>query len=150
MAISSQQEWRDRTRCRGRAHRLWSEQAYRRRISKEKPLRLIAELLAREGVPYALIAECDSASYRGRQGVRSTSTWPSTYAHVPMRLLKAGSSIPVAPPTATLARPRSRTSQAADSGAVSAEDAGIADAVAHASVVDSRVVCSCASQLQPI
>ena len=120
--------------------RLWSEtMGLPDGDSKEKPLRLIAELLAREGVPYALIGGV--AIQLHTEDPRSTldiDLAVPTYADVPHdALLAAGfehtgrhlhSDNWRAPGLEPLKR---RTAVQ-----FSAEDAGIADAVAHASVVD--------------
>ncbi len=107
--------------------------------SKEKPLRLVAELLEREGVPYALIGGV--AVQLHTEEPRSTldiDLAVPTYADVPrLALLEAGfdhtgrhhhSDNWRAPGAGTL---KLRTAVQ-----FSAEDEGIADAVEHAIVVD--------------
>jgi len=97
-----------------------------------------------EGVPYALIGGVAIQLHtRAKENARHRLAVP-TYAHVPISFVEPGSSIPVVTPQRQLARPRSRTSQAADSGRFFGGGSGIADAVAHASVVDLEGVCSCA------
>ena len=139
MAILTSARVRDRLAVGDALDRLWSETSLPHGDSKEKPLRLIAELLAREGVPYALIGGV--AIQLHTEEPRSTldiDLAVPTYAHVPSAaLLKAGfehtgrhlhSDNWRAPGP----EPRKRRTAVR----FSAEDAGIADAVAHASVVD--------------
>jgi len=107
--------------------------------SKERPLRLIAELLEREGVPYALIGGV--AVQLHTEEPRSTldiDLAVRTYAEVPRgALLEAGFEH-------TGRHEHSDNWRAPGSGSMklrtavqfSAEDVGIADAVEHASVVD--------------
>ncbi|MEO8682158.1 MAG: nucleotidyl transferase AbiEii/AbiGii toxin family protein [Vicinamibacterales bacterium] len=120
--------------------RLWSEtMGLPAGDSKEGPLRLVAQLLAREGVPYALIGGV--AVQLHSEEPRSTldiDLAVPTYADIPRQaLLAAGfehtgrhdhSDNWRAPGTGTL---KQRTAVQ-----FSAEDEGIADAVKHAGVVD--------------
>lgn len=120
--------------------RLWSEtMGLPHGDSKEKALRLIAELLEREAVPYALIGGV--AVQLHTKEPRSTldiDLAVPTYAHVPREaLLKAGfdhtgrhehSDYWRVPGPGPLKR---RTAVQ-----FSAEDVGIADTVAHACIVD--------------
>lgn len=106
--------------------------------SKEGPLRLLAQLLEREGVPYALIGGV--AVQLHTEEPRSTldiDLAVPTYAHIPRRaLLDAGFDH-------TGRHEHSDNWRAPGPGPVkqrtavqfSAEDEGIADAVEHASVV---------------
>jgi hypothetical protein len=140
MAILTTARVRDRLAVGDALDRLWSEtMGLPDGDSKQKPLRLIAELLEREGVPYALIGGV--AIQLHTEEPRSTldiDLAVPTYAQIPREaLLSAGfehtgrhlhSDNWRAPGPEPLKR---RTAVQ-----FSAEDEGIADAVAHASVVD--------------
>ena len=131
---------RDRLAAGHALDRLWDEtMGFPERDSKEKPLRLIMEILEREGVAYALIGgvaiQLHTAEPRSTLDI---DVAVPTYAEVPRQaLLGAGFEH-------TGRHEHSDNWRAPGAGPLqqrtavqfSAEDEGIADAVRHASTVD--------------
>jgi hypothetical protein len=140
MAILTPERVRDRLAMGHALDRLWGEtMGLPEGDSKEKPLRLIAELLEREGVPYALIGGV--AVQFHTQEPRSTldiDLAVPTYGDVPHDALVAAGF------EHTGRHEHSDNWRAPGAGALrlrtaiqfSADDEGIADAVSHASVVE--------------
>lgn len=125
----------------GRAlDRLWGEtMGFQEGDPKERPLRMIADLLAKERVPYALIGGVAVQLHTSEpRTTLDIDLAVPTYAHIPAEALRrAGfehtgrhehSDDWRAPGTGSL---RQRTAVQ-----FSAEEAGIADAIEHAHVVD--------------
>ena len=140
MSVPTAVEVRDRLAAGYALDRLWGEtMRLPDRDTKETPLRLVAELLEREGVAYALIGgvavQLHTADPRSTLDIELAVT---RYADVPRAALLAAGfehtgrhehSDNWRAPGVGVVKPRTAIR-------FSAEDAGIADAVAHADIVD--------------